>query len=50
MTKMPHARRHSQPRADVDAVAERRYACIIASGKAIAWSDMRIYLQNAHVS
>jgi hypothetical protein len=26
-------------------VAERRYAGIVASGKAIAWSDMRVYLE-----
>ncbi|WP_255423878.1 hypothetical protein [Xanthomonas sp. SI] len=45
MTKMPHARRHSQPRDDVDAVAERRCAGIGASGKTIAWCDMRVYLE-----
>jgi hypothetical protein len=32
-------------RADVDAVAERCYAGIVAFGKSIAWNDMRVYLE-----
>ncbi|AKC77395.1 CopG family transcriptional regulator [Xanthomonas arboricola] len=32
-------------RADFDAVAEQRYAGIVASGKTIAWDDMRGYLE-----
>ncbi|MBN6149344.1 CopG family transcriptional regulator [Xanthomonas sp. AmX2] len=35
----------AERRADFDAVAEQRYADIVASGKAIAWSDMRDYLE-----
>ncbi len=33
-------------RADFDAVAEDRYAHIVASGKTIPWEQMRGYLQN----
>lgn len=33
-------------RADFDAVAEQRYAGIVASGKTISWNDMRGYLEN----
>ena len=32
-------------RADFEQVAEDRYAEIVASGKAIPWSDMRAYLE-----
>ncbi len=32
-------------RADFDAVAEGRYAHIVASGKTIPWEEMRGYLQ-----
>ena len=32
-------------RADFDAVAEKRYAAIVESGKTIAWDDMRGYLE-----
>lgn len=32
-------------RADFDAVAEGRYARIVASGKTIPWQDMRDYLE-----
>jgi hypothetical protein len=32
-------------RADFDAVAEDRYARIIASGKTIPWEEMRGYLE-----
>ena len=32
-------------RADFDAVAEQRYATIVASGKTIPWPDMRKYLE-----
>ncbi len=32
-------------RADFDAVAEQRYAGIVASGKTIPWDDMRGYLE-----
>jgi predicted transcriptional regulator len=35
----------AERRADFDAVAEQRYAGIVASGKAIAWDDMRGYLE-----
>lgn len=35
----------AERRADFDAVAEQRYADIVASGKTIAWSDMRDYLE-----
>ncbi|HUX26893.1 MAG TPA: CopG family transcriptional regulator [Burkholderiales bacterium] len=33
-------------RADFNDVAEKRYAQIIASGKTIAWSEMRRYLEH----
>lgn len=33
-------------RADFDAVAEERYAGIVASGKTIPWEEMRGYLQD----
>ena len=33
-----------QRRADFDDVAERRFAATIASGKTIAWDEMRAYL------
>ena len=32
-------------RADFDAVAEDRYARIVASGKTISWTEMRGYLE-----
>ena len=32
-------------RADFDALAEQRFAQIAASGKAIAWDEMRCYLE-----
>jgi predicted transcriptional regulator len=35
----------AERRADFDAVAEGRYAEIVASGKAIPWAEMRRYLQ-----
>jgi predicted transcriptional regulator len=35
----------AERRADFDAVAEQCYADIVASGKAIAWDDMRGYLE-----
>ena len=31
---------------DFSELAERRYAGIVASGKAIPWSEMRAYLEN----
>ncbi len=33
-------------RADFDAVAEERYAGIVASGKTIPWQEMRGYLED----
>jgi len=33
-------------RENFDAVAEKRYAQIVASGKAIPWSEMRNYLED----
>ena len=33
-------------RADFDAVAEERYARIVASGKTIQWQEMRGYLED----
>ena len=33
-------------RADFNAVAEKRYAHIIASGKTIPWNEMRSYLEH----
>ncbi len=35
----------AERRADFDAVAEQRYAGIVASGKTIPWADMRGYLE-----
>jgi predicted transcriptional regulator len=35
-----------QRRSDFETVAERRLADIVASGKTIAWSEMRTYLEN----
>lgn len=35
----------AERRADFDAVAEARYAEIVASGKTIPWSEMRAYLE-----
>lgn len=35
----------AERRAEFDAVAEQRYAGIVASGKTIAWDDMRGYLE-----
>jgi uncharacterized protein (DUF1778 family) len=32
-------------RADFDAVAEERYARIVASGKTVPWQEMRNYLE-----
>jgi predicted transcriptional regulator len=36
----------AERRADLDAVADARYAGIVASGKTIAWDDMRTYLED----
>jgi predicted transcriptional regulator len=33
-------------RADFDAEADARFARIVASGKTIPWSDMRLYLED----
>ena len=33
-------------RADFDAVAESRYAAIVATGKVVPWSDMRRWLED----
>jgi predicted transcriptional regulator len=33
-------------RSDFDAVAERRFAEIVASGKTVPWSEMRAYLED----
>lgn len=35
----------AERRADFDAVAEARYADIVASGKTIPWQEMRSYLE-----
>ena len=35
----------AERRADFDAVAEARYAGIVASGKTIPWQEMRAYLE-----
>lgn len=35
----------AEQRADFDAVAEKRYAEIVASGKAVPWTEMRKYLE-----
>lgn len=32
-------------RAEFDAVAEKRYAAIVESGKTVSWNDMRGYLE-----
>lgn len=37
--------RQSEQRAEFDAVAENRYADIVATGKTIPWQEMRAYLQ-----
>jgi predicted transcriptional regulator len=34
-----------QRRSDFDDIAEKRFAGIVASGKTIAWNDMRTYLE-----
>lgn len=36
----------AERRADFEAVAEQRYARIVASGKTIHWDDMRGYLED----
>jgi predicted transcriptional regulator len=36
----------AERRADFDAEAEQRYARIVESGKTIAWSEMRGYLED----
>ena len=33
-------------RSDFNEIAEKRYADIIASGKTISWSQMRVYLES----
>jgi predicted transcriptional regulator len=33
-------------RSDFDAVAERRFAEIVASGKTVPWGEMRVYLED----
>lgn len=35
----------AEQRADFDTLAEARYARVVESGKAIAWDDMRNYLE-----
>lgn len=35
----------AERRADFDAEAEDRYAAIVATGKTIAWEEMRTYLE-----
>lgn len=35
-----------QRRSGFDDIAEERFAGIVASGKTIAWNDMRTYLEN----
>ncbi len=37
--------RQAEQRADLDSVAEERYAEIVSSGKTIPWADMRKYLE-----
>ena len=37
--------RQAEQGADLDAVAEERYAEIVSSGKTIPWTDMRKYLE-----
>lgn len=36
----------AEKQADFNQVADERYAKIVASGKAVPWSDMRRYLQD----
>lgn len=36
----------AERRADLDAVAEERYARIVETGKTIPWSEMRSYLED----
>ena len=31
--------------ADLDAVAEERYAALVSSGKTVPWQEMRAYLE-----
>lgn len=35
-----------EQRSDFEELAEKRYAEIVASGRTIAWSEMRAYLEN----
>jgi predicted transcriptional regulator len=35
-----------EQRSDFDAVAERRFAEIVASGKTVPWGEMRAYLED----
>ena len=35
----------AQLRADLDAVAEERYAALVSSGKTVPWREMRAYLE-----
>ena len=35
----------AQLRADLDAVAEERYAALVSSGKTVPWQEMRGYLE-----
>ena len=35
-----------EQRADFHAVAEKRYAGIVATGKTIPWNEMRLYLED----
>ena len=35
----------AERRADFDAIAENRYAGIVATGKTIPWQEMRVYLE-----
>ena len=37
---------HDELRADFDAVAEDRYARIVATGKTVSWKEMRGYLED----
>lgn len=37
--------REAELRADLENVAERRFADVVSSGKTIAWQDMRRYLE-----
>jgi predicted transcriptional regulator len=36
---------HDERRAEFEEVAERRYAEMVASGKAVPWNELRRYLQ-----